>query len=506
MFNSNQNNKIYSLYTPFRNLLRKLNQIDSIYVIWCYSRNFTFNLEIPQDIELPAGFVMNDKIDNRRYYGVPEYEQEFLLKQILINCDNKHSKISIRNRERLSKIINYSRKTLSEGISKISIDGLELEEDFLIEFHRMAHRQFSWQKSFNLNIIFRYYKIYCNEELKIIIEKRFKMSPFEIFIIGFFLFRHTANTFRLPLPFKSDFDMISNEKLDVFFQNFSITTDDAKKELKESQQMNENLFYSYNPLHAKPILIFENTFICPMHLLLFWQITNGLYYSIVNELGFENAYGNAFENYIGEVLYNTINNNDIGIYPEEKYGKKEKRTTDWILLDSKAILFIECKTKRLTIGSKTELDIKKGLVRDLKKMAGFVAQVYKTYLDYRHNEYPTLKFDKTLEFIPLVLTLETWYINFNPRIMLILNNYIVSEFEREKLDQELLSKFPYHLRSCEDFEKDIQIINTVGIKKYFEMIKSNTLNDYCKDFPYVYQFAETFKETFLDPLKETYKG
>lgn len=501
MSNINQNEKIYSLYTPFRNLLRKVNKIDSIYVIWSYSRNFTFNLEVPYDIELPSGFIINDTIDNRRYYGLPEFEQEFLLKQILINSDNKTSRFSIRNKKMLSKIINYSRKILSEGISEISSNSFELEEDFLIEFHRMAHRQFSWQKSFNLNIIFRYYKIYCNDDLKAIFENRFKMSPFELFIIGFFLFRHTAKTFRIQFPFKSDFPMISDEMLNVFFENFSMTTDAASKELKEFQQMNENLYYSYNPLHAKPILIFENTFICPMHLLLFWQITNGLYYSIVKEAGFENAYGNAFQNYIGEILYKSIDNKEIIIYPEEKYGKEEKRTTDWVLLDPKAILFIECKTKRLTIGSKTELDIKKGLVSDLKKMAGFIVQVYKTYLDYKQNKYPTVKFDNDKEFIPLVLTLETWYINFNPRIMSILHNYVISEFENEKIDMQLLIDFPYHLRSSEDFERDIQVINKVGIKNYFEMVKFNKLNDYTKDFPYVYQFADSFKETFLDPLR-----
>lgn len=466
----------------------------------------TFNLKFPGHIEKPNNFNPNGDIDRRRYSGIPEFELEFLLKQILINCDDKTYSKTLKSKDTLAKLINYSRKTLSEGISKISLDDLGSEVDFLFEFNRMTHRQFNWQVGYNHNIIFRYYKIYNDEKLSEIILKKFGLSTYELFIMGFFLFQHTANYFRIPYPIKSDSKIITDEMLKIFFENFAINIEDVKNELKEYQEMNENLYYSYNTLLSKPIILNDGYFICPMQLLLFWRITSGLYYSIVKEKGFENAFGSSFENYIGEFLHKSILNKNISIFPEEVYGKPEKRTTDWILVEKEAILFIECKTKRMTIKSKTQLDIKEGLHNDIKKMAGFILQLYKSFLDYYNNLYPNVKYDKSKNFIPLLLTLETWYVNFNPRIMNMLNDYIIEEFEKNNLDKVLLEKHPYHIRSTEDFERDILIINELGIKEYFHLLNTGKLDDKIKDFEYDYPFSDEFHSTFIQPLKDVEKN
>lgn len=267
--------------------------------------------------------------------------------------------------------------------------------------------------------------------------------------------------------------------------------------------MNENIFYTYNPLRAKPILIYQNNIFCPIQLMLFWQIPNLIYYSILNETGFENAFGESFENYVGEVLNKCCSNPSLKIIPEEKYGKEEKRTTDWILFDEKAILFIECKTKRMTMISKGELDIniKKGLVSDIQKMAQFITQLYKTYLDYVDNKYPTIKYDSSKKFIPLVLTLENWFINLNPTIMKILHKYVIAEFEKSALNQNLLNEFPYHIRSSDDFEKDIQIINEIGVFEYFDKISKFEIHDNIEKFKYKDVFEDEFHEMLIKPLE-----
>jgi len=471
--------------------------LDSLYLIWGYSRNFTFDLEFPPDIERPNGFIPNDNINTRRYSGLPEFEQEFLLKEFILNCDTTPTRFSLKQKDKLSKLVNYLRFSFSDEIDK----NFTIPGDFLLEFNRMAHRQFNWQLGYNQKVIFRYYKVYADKEVSLIIKNKFHLTTYELFIIGFFFFRWTAEHFQTNLPFTSEFPLITNEMIEIFFQNFSMTVDQAKEELKECQQMNENIFYSYNPLLAKPILIYQDTFICPIQLLLFWQVTGGIYYSIVREQGFENAFGNSFQNYIGEVIYKCCDNQNLKILPEEKYGKEEKRTTDWLIVDESAVLFIECKAKRMTMVSKSELDIKLGLESDLKKMASFIKQLYKTYIDYTENKYPQLAFDANKKFVPLVLTLEAWYINLNPRILEILRGLVLDNLKANNLDVTLIDTFPYHIRSSEDFEKDIQLINALGILGYFDKVVNNELHDYIQKFNYRNPFEDEFEKTFMEPMR-----
>ena len=165
----NQNAIVYSLYKPFRNQIRNYNLLDSLYVIWGYSRNFTFDLPFPSDIELPAGFNPNDELNNRRYRGLPEFEQEFLMKEFILNCDPNLTSKSLKSKSNLSKLVNYLRRDFNDTVDKhFTIAG-----DFMLEFNRMAHRQFNWQVGYNTNVIFRYYKVYSDVEVAAIVKKRF---------------------------------------------------------------------------------------------------------------------------------------------------------------------------------------------------------------------------------------------------------------------------------------------------------------------------------------------
>ena len=496
---SNQNDLVFSLYKPLRNQIRSYNLLDSLQLIWSYSRNFTFNLPFPSDIESPAGFSPNGDINLRRYRGLPEFEQEFLLREFILHCDTNPTRYSLKQKDKLGKLVNYMRKSFSEEIdTHFTITG-----DFLLEFNRMAHRQFKWQTVYNQSIIFRYYKVYNDTEVRAIIKNKLKLTPFELFIIGFFFFRATADHFRTNLPYLSEVPAISTEKIAMFFQLFSMPIEQARNELKECQQMNENIFYSFNPLYARPILIYQNSFICPIQMLLFWQVTTGIYYSIVGEHGFENSFGNSFQNYIGEILYICCNNPDIKILEEAKYGKEEMRTTDWIIFDKNAVLFIECKAKRMTMVSKSELDIKKGLESDLKKMASFITQIYKTYVEYTLNKYPHIVFDASKKFIPLIVTLEDWFINMNPSILEMLGNFVIEDLKANDIDTALIDKFPYYIRSCDDFEKDIQLINSLGVLEYFDKIEKNDINNSINNFKYKNPFEGEFEKTFIEPLRHT---
>jgi len=492
----NQNDFVYSIYKPFRNQIRHYNLLDSLFVVWGYSRNLTFDLPFPDELEIPFGFNPTGARESRRSKGIPEFELDFLLKEFIINCHTNRTTDTLKRKKNLSHLVNYLRKNIRDELDK-KYSGTD---NVFISFNRMAYNQLKWQLGHNQNIVFRYYKLYSDPILSQLIEKQFKLTPYDLFILGFVFYRLSGVNFLIN-PFKLEVKRLTVEKVNFFIENFSMSIDEIKKELIESQQMNENLLYSFNPLHAKPIIRYNDKFLCPLQMLLFWQITDGIYYRIVNESGFENSYGRSFERYIGEVIQKTINNPDIGVYEEQIYGREEKRTCDWIIYDKNAILFIECKTKRTTMPSKTELDVSKGLEKDLKKMASFICQIYKTYLDYTVDFYPNLKYDEKRLFVPLVLTLEEWYINYNFKIQGMLHEMVIVELETKGMETDLLQKFPYQIRSSDEFEKDIQIINDIGLHTYFDKLKKNELHELVQNFRYKTIFDDEFEETFIKPLK-----
>lgn len=496
-----ENSIVFNAYKPFRNQIRKYNLFDCLFIIWGYSRNLTFDLPFPSIIEIPEGFVPNGDRNDRRSYGIPEFELEFFLKEFIINSDTLPTKHSLTKKKNLSNLVNYYRVHIRDYLDSEFSFG----DNVLLSFNRMVHNQFKWQLGHNQNIIFRYFKIYSDPILSQIVEKQFSLTPLELFIIGFSMYRMSGNEFIIK-PFNVETPMLTKKMFDTFIDNFSITIDQAREDMKACQQMNKNLLFSFNPLIAKPLIRINDKVMCPLQMLLFWQITDGLYYRIINEKGFENAYGKSFEKYIGQVISKVCNNPNIQVYEEQIYGKEEKRTTDWVIYDEKAILFIECKTKRITLLSKIELDITKGLKKDLAKMASFIYQIYKSYLDYRENKYPDLEFCESRIFVPLVLTLEDWYINMNFTIYSMLKEMVIAEFESNGLDINLINQYPYHIRSSSEFEKDIQIINEIGIYEYFEKTNKNELHEFVEKFNYNIPFADEFEDTFIKPMQAKTEG
>lgn len=493
---SNQNNLVFDLYKPLRNKIRKHNLLEALYIVWAYSRNYTFNLPFPGDIELPSEFDQSAELHQRRMKGIHEFELEFLTREFILHCHLLPDKNSILKKSNLGNIINYLRSNFDDGLHKIFDRG-----DILLDSHRWSHRQFKWQIGYDRLDMLRYHKIFSDIKVDELIKEKTGLTVNEIHLVGFYIFSISGNIFRHQFPIKSASTAVTQEMFDTFFEIYSMDIEEAREWMKESYRMDEALLYSFNPITAKPILIYQDTFICPMHLLLFWQITNGLYYHIVNEKTFKTVFGDAFENYIGEVISDVIDSRKILLHKEFIYGKEEKKTSDWILIDSKSIVFIECKSKRMTISSKSELDVKKGLESDIDKMATFVVQIYKTYLDYTSNKYGSIEHDDSLCFVPIVVTLEPWFINYNLRIPEMVKNLVQQKFISHDMDLELMERYPYHIFSCEEFESEIQIVSTIGGKAFAELYSTKKIIDFKKGFDYQGIFHGEYEKTFIEPLK-----
>ncbi len=247
---------ISSLYKPFRNQIRQYNLLESLKVIWSYARNYTFDLPFPSEVETNYKFNPNAPLSERKHWGIYEFEQEYFLKEFIINCDRGGTKHSLFKIDRFAKLINYIRRDFKD-----KIDSKYPVENFTLEFNRMAHNQFVWQQVDDQTTIVRYFKLYSYNDVNEIIKNKFTLPIHELSVIGYLLYYHTGRVFRTKLPYVLDFKFVNNDMVKIYFDHFSIDMEDVRNELSKYQQMNENIFYSYNPLLAKPILIYENSFL-----------------------------------------------------------------------------------------------------------------------------------------------------------------------------------------------------------------------------------------------------
>ena len=109
----------------------------------------------------------------------------------------------------------------------------------------------------------------------------------------------------------------------------------------------------------------------------------------MNEQGFDNANGEAFQRHVGEVIGHANTRGQRTVHPEAEYHVRgdRKDSVDWIIEDDGGLLFVESKTKRLRLRAKTEIRSTEALEAELDKMAAFI-QVYKAIADYRAGHYP----------------------------------------------------------------------------------------------------------------------
>src|SRR5262249_44366048 len=140
-------------------------------------------------------------------------------------------------------------------------------------------------------------------------------------------------------------------------------------------------------------------------------------------------------------------------------GSKKFHGVDWVLSDDTGHLFIEAKTKRLTLGAKIR-SVNDDLDRNLITMATAVAQHYQNIL--RALDVKTKWKPDGLPIYPLLLTLEDWFI-FSPRVTEILNSHVQRLLTERGVSVNVMSEMPFTIASAHEFETASQVIAHVGI-------------------------------------------
>lgn len=463
---------IYNLYKPLRNYLKQFSLIDSLAVIRAYLQYMQFNINLPEDIHTDNSFLQAKSKYER---GVYEWRLETLVKEIIINAETTTLSKTFRDWRYFSNAL----IKLCDLENNINIHYKNVfEQQILIELFRSSHRQFPWNTHPNTILLNRYYKVFSHPKIDFIIQKHTGLTTKELYIIGLALTGAYLDYFSLSYPPELQILGITQEKIDKFLKHFSTDMESIKKQITNLQSYDYDYAYTLNPLSITPIIrtkIYgKDSIIAPVPTLLFKRFTEGIYYEICNDSNFDIPFGRSFQSYIGEVIDKSNTTEKYQCIKESEYyiGRNRKDTIDWFVFDDTANLFIECKTKRLKVASKNKLEDMTVLDKDLDLMADFIVQVYKTIVDYKNDFYLDNKNNNKTCF-PLILTLEDWYVFGDKIIIDTIDEKVKNKLIEKQIDLKITLEEPYTICSSAEFNKLMQIINYIDIKKFMSEKTTN---------------------------------
>jgi len=491
---------VFQAYKSLRNKIALLSVEESLFVIWAYSQYLQLDeFRFPKEIEVEPNFLRLDPPQR----WISEWDLELLAKEVILNGSTAGAKgRTLKKWKTLSEIINRSKSLENEIYGTYSSP-----KYVLIELIRIAHRQFIWQRnSPNSASIIRYYKIFNRPAISRICEEQIGLSVWQIYMCGVGCMGLLLNHPAIGIPITSEIKALSPDTLDKFFCFTSKPIAELKTRLKLEQQYNENFLRSF-PLVRMQYQGSE-ALVCPLMTLLYWRFTGGLYYELIGVPEFANEFGEGFQTYVGEVLEKACPDPMIRLGEREyAVGKAKKRSVDWIVADQTAALFIECKSRRLSLGAKVSLSDLKPLEADIDNMAAAVVQVYKTISDYRDNRYAHFDFQEGRKIFPVVVTPENWRM-FGPVMMDKLTEAVTRRLDGEGLPTEF-EQMPYSVWAIEDLEVGLQIMYANGIADFMEGKLKNAEKRRWDWHGYMTDRYRSFypaKQLFTDQYDEIFAG
>lgn len=448
---------MYDAYKPLRNYLRKCALEDTLVDMWQLSQHITNPEAMPPPVR--AGERPYSLVGQLFPWDLPAIARE-----VLLNAHQRGGTKRLNSLASVGVVVNSLRNAGNEG-SKLRLAG---QDDIFDELLRISHHQFPWQQGSIYTSLVRHLKTFGAPSVAPLLEKRTGLTVKEFFFLGFALAGHLLRRFDInSAQDYSDFG-ISKAQATAFFSRFSIAIEDLKP-LLAAQPVDATWEYGWNPLEATPLVALDpenpNRLYCPVPALLLRRFSTGLYYDLVKLPDFGNAFGSAFEAYIGEVLGVAYKGGTAIVRAEIPYqvGRVVHHGPDWIVSDGGGNLVVECKTKRLTHAARQAGHIE--LRADIGKIAEAVVQNYKNIQEAQQG-LSSWKPDGH-PIVPLVITFEDWFL-FGPHLHVLLEDGVRSQMSDAGLDVRMLETMPYAVMSSREFELCISAVRETGIAKFFQ--------------------------------------
>lgn len=449
---------MYEYYKPLRNFVRKLDRNAALLQIFQFFQNIQYNKPLPKQFchLNPRGVCSLKDV-------VFQWELDILAREVILHAGSGGTK-SLFSINDFITVIRHIRKAQDK-----QIEG-RLPVMIYQELHRLFQQQFPWQsKGVELRLS-RYLRIYRNPEVETLLVEQTGLTVQKFFLLGGAVTGAFLSGFFYDLKTSFKAFGITDEQRDSFFSLVTMSFDALRERTRLVQEYNENWSYTINPLRSTPLVHLDskapNIVICPVPEFMLLRISEGLFFDLLKVKGFENPYGAAFEQYVGEISSELFVDKRILIEAGEEYfvKKNKKDGVDWYVFDSSAVALIECKAKGLKLGARYQLD-ETALDAEVDLLAKFIVQNYKNLNDIKAGYTKFTVGGRSL--YPVVLTLSSWYL-FGPKIYSRLEDAVLRLLDKAAIDKSVIEDHPYTIMSIEEYEVAIQIVSKVGVKDFFD--------------------------------------
>lgn len=445
-----------------RNLLRQYNLSQSLEDIWALASHLTDKTPLPPSFGNGRPHLIKD--------FVHPWDLAIITREIISHASpvgtlrlNTFASVGavtnkLRDIENAASALYFQKRGRSADAAVASL-------------YATLHRQFPWQRQRHQTTLMRYLKVFGEETVETVLLQGTGLSIRDWYLMGMAVSGHMLK--EPGINAQQDFQPfgISAAKSESFFKTISIGIEDLRKDIVASQLYDENWEYSWNPLEKTPLVsldpAFPNRLHCPIPELVLRRISRGLFYDLLNVKGFSSPFGRAFETYVGDLIRETFAGFAYELLEERPYkvGSNTKHGTDWILMDAGANLFIECKTKRVTQAAKMTFD-RDVVIVELDVLATAIVQLYKNIADAQKGL--TQWKPNDLPIIPLIVTLEDWYL-FGPEIHNLLRELVRAKLSDNNIEAGVLESMPYHVASSSELECVAGVLARVGLDHFFDV-------------------------------------
>lgn len=449
---------MYNYYKPLRNFVSKLDRTAALLQICRFFQNIQYGESIPHQF---SSIHPNGKCSIKGI--VFPWELDILSREVILNSGVGASKNLFELKDFVAGI------RLVRKLQDQQVHG-RLEKMIFQEMHRIIQQQFPWQAHTVELRLARYFRIYRAPEVEALLEKQTGLTIKKFYLLGMAI----AGAFisKNSYDLNTDFTQfgITDQQRDSFFNLMVMDFEPLRQRTKSVQEYNENWSYTINPLQSTPLVrVFPdapNIVICPVPHFILSRVSEGLFFDLGRIDGFENPYGAAVERYVGEISAELITSPNLSIQAGEEYfvKKNKKDGVDWYVFDDVAAILIECKSKRLGLQARYQLE-DNALQKEVSYLAKFVVQNYKNLADVASGHAPWKPEGRNL--YPVVLTLSNWYL-FGPSIFKKLEDAILTLLDKAGLDRNMIEQYPYTIMSIEEYELATQVISQVGLREFFE--------------------------------------
>lgn len=444
-------------YKKLRNYLRQFGDIDSLELIYNYAQYMQTGRKIDKEIQ------SHSFLDMLKNHGnTYEFYLERMAVEIIINSTESSTQKSLKTSNSFAGI--HNKLLAFEGyLAKKYIT----PSNVLLELYRISFRQFSYQQNSACAGYFaRYQKIFEYPGIENLFQAKFGMTSKDFLLHNFGLFSCFIRKPYARLNLTSH-PFLSELKLNKILEVYSSTLIDLKVALTNERVLDGSYAYANHSLKNRPIISLgkdENDvycLMCPITQLFVWRFTSGVFYDFVNEKNFSEIWGEAFENYVGDLLRGRRYTFTFQKQFTYKISKAQNpKTSDWILNSVDTTVFIECKAKRAvaqTMAALSEADMEK----DLNTLAEAVVQPYKMIRFMEQGK--VLGMPLTKYIFPLIVTLEDWWIG--GAIVESVDKRVKELMLANGLPLRYLESYPYLIISARELEMLLRVTVSIDVRE-----------------------------------------